>query len=99
MESHNHNSNSDTRSTTFRPGEIVCLDGYYWQCYCHDLPSADWESDEKKMVACEICEDIYGHVEGEKLLDLLYKDKKFPPYLILFHNTKKRHTKAMYHLF
>ena len=50
MQTHDHNRAVDRRSTQCQPGEIRLLDDHQWQCYCQELPSLDWENDDKKMV-------------------------------------------------
>ena len=79
-QSHNHNNHSQQQQ--YQPGEIVELDGWKWQCYCHDGPPSDWENDEKRMVECRICEieeiwECYGYqtvYENDKELwrDILF---------------------------
>ena len=69
----NHNQH---RPTQCKPGEILELEGYSFQCYCGNVPPEDWEKDDKKMVCCGICEEIWGHLECYGFGEVYEKDKE-----------------------
>ena len=56
-----------------------------------------WRKNIKFTKKKEINED-FQDLGGEKLLDILYGDQRFPPYLHLGDNGKKRHTKGWFFL-
>ena len=59
-QSHNHNHNHQSQQS--QPGDIEELDGWNWRCYCHDGPPSDWENDDRRMVCCGICHEVWCHV-------------------------------------
>ena len=77
MQGYSHNHNHNQHNQQYQPGDIEELDGWKWQCYCSDgPPSEDWESDEKKMACCMICNETWGHVECYGYQEVYERDKK-----------------------
>ena len=74
QDSNDHNHNKQ-RAKQYQPGEIEELDGWKWQCYCHDGPPSDWENDESKLACCMICNDVWGHVDCYGYKDVYERDK------------------------